>query len=192
MLRPGEPVFVPDPVEQWQSIVAPAIRISRLGMNIKPAFARQHYHEIAAVHLLMPRTVGPIPPLFCDRAIAPGKWFDIDSLSGKSFNASIATFDDDNTVTFSMPLCFSDLKADEAVHFVSRYMTLKTGDMIVFGDNALDLGHHRSTPCSAPKLWVCLRSTSNSSKPTHRYAPTAPTIPHAGFLYPYGNRGVGV
>lgn len=140
VLRPGEPVFVPDPVEQWQSIVAPAIRISRLGMNIKPAFARQHYHEIAAVHLLMPRTVGPIPPLFCDRAIAPGKWLDIDSLSGKSFNASIATFDDDNTVTFSMPLCFSDLKADEAVHFVSRYMTLKTGDMIVFGDNALDLG----------------------------------------------------
>ncbi len=71
VLRPGEPVFVPEPVEDWCSFVAPAIRISRLGMNIKPSFARQYYHELGAVHVLLPRRPGPIPPLFCDRAIAP-------------------------------------------------------------------------------------------------------------------------
>ena len=40
VLRLGEPVFVPEPVEEWRSAVAPAVRISRLGTAIKASTAR--------------------------------------------------------------------------------------------------------------------------------------------------------
>lgn len=34
VLRCGEPVFVPDPVDEWVSLVAPAVRLCRLGMHM--------------------------------------------------------------------------------------------------------------------------------------------------------------
>lgn len=142
VLRPGEPVFVPDPVTDWVSLVAPAIRVSRLGMNIKPSFARQYYHEIGAVHLLLPadESALPVAPLFCDRCIAPGAWTDIESLRDRGFTAAVLDREDHELVSLYRDLTVSDLDCDNMINFVSRYMTLKTGDMIVFGDHSLDLG----------------------------------------------------
>ena len=143
VLRPGEPVFVPEPVEDWCSFVALAIRISRLGMNIKPSFARQSYHELGAVHVLLPRRPGPIPPLFCDRAIAPGKWLDLDMVVSGSLDVCITDDSDAKLTMLSMPLEIDCLGIDRAVNMVSRYMTLKTGDMIIFGDSAVEVGTPR-------------------------------------------------
>lgn len=143
VLRPGEPVFVPDPVDNWCSFVAPAIRISRLGMNIKPSFARQYYKELAAVHVLLPRTPGPIPPLFCDRAIAPGKWLDISTIGAGNLDVCITDDSGNSPTCLSQRLNIDSLCIDDAVHMVSQYMTLKTGDMIIFGDSAIDVGTPR-------------------------------------------------
>ncbi|MBO4942956.1 MAG: hypothetical protein J6C95_05970 [Muribaculaceae bacterium] len=142
VLRPGEPVFVPEPLTDWVSIVAPAIRISRLGMNIKPSFARQYYHETAAVHLLMPSdaSVLPVAPLFCDRCIAPGAWADVDTLGGCGLTAAVLDREDRELLRLGSDITFRELDCDNMISFVSRYMTLKTGDMIVFGDHSLHLG----------------------------------------------------
>ena len=77
ILRPGEPVFVPEPVEEWRSSVAPAVRISRLGTAIKASSARAYYDSIAPVHLLTPAdnsVADGLPPFVLDRALSPGKW----------------------------------------------------------------------------------------------------------------------
>lgn len=142
VLRPGEPVFVPEPVSDWISIVAPAIRISRLGMNIKPSFARQYYHELGAVHLLMPsdESILPVAPLFCDRCIAPGLWHDIETLADRSFSATVYDRKDRALLHLDLNITPDDLDCNNMINFVSRYMTLKTGDMIVFGGHSLDLG----------------------------------------------------
>ncbi len=142
VLRPGEPVFVSEPLADWESLVAPAIRISRLSMNIKPSFARRYYHELGAVHLLLPAEDAalPVPPLFCDRCIAPGAWVDIESLSDKGVSAIIRDRADNEIFSQNRDLSVSDLDCDGMISFVSRYMTLKTGDMIVLGDYSLDLG----------------------------------------------------
>lgn len=142
VLRSGEPVFVPEPLSDWMLLVAPAIRISRLGMNIKPSFARQYYHEVGAVQLLMPREASalPVPPLFCDRGIAPGAWIDIESLHESGFTATVYDRVDTEVSRIECDLTVSDLDCDNMISFVSRYMTLKTGDMIVLGDHLLDLG----------------------------------------------------
>lgn len=138
VLRPGEPVFVPEPVETWRSQIAPAIRISRLGMNIKPTFARQYYCEATLVHLLLPAGNYPVPPLFVDRAIAPGRWIDLSKTA--DISAVVDDMADKEILSLGKALTFEDLQSDRAVCFTSRYMTLKTGDIIVLGDYALDLG----------------------------------------------------
>ena len=139
VLRPGEPVFLPEPFESLRSYVAPAVRISRLGMNIKPSFAGRYYSEIAALHLLIDEAC-PLPPLFCDRAIAPGKWIDIASIDNADLRVELYDRDDAliNEQNKAIALCALDI--DNAVNFVSSHLTLKTGDMIIFGDHAGELG----------------------------------------------------
>ncbi len=142
VLRPGEPVFVPEEVDEWVSVVAPAVRISRLGFHIKASFARQYYSEVGAVHLLLPRDEAllGVPMLFHDRCIAPGEWHDIDTLHDTSF---VVTVNDRVGIEMLKKECtlkMSDLRVDEFLQFLSGHMTMKTGDMLVFGDAAIELG----------------------------------------------------
>ncbi len=142
VLRPGEPVFVPEEVDEWVSVVAPAVRISRLGFHIKASFARQYYSEVGAVHLLLPRDEAllGVPMLFHDRCIAPGEWHGVDAVQEAPFVVTVEDRMGNELLKKERSLKMSDLRADEILQFLSGHITMKTGDMLVFGDEAIELG----------------------------------------------------
>ena len=60
-----------------------------------------------------------------------------------SLDVCITDDSDAKLPLLSMPLEIDCLGIDRAVNMVSRYMTLKTGDMIIFGDSAVEVGTPR-------------------------------------------------
>ena len=153
ILRLGEPVFVPEPADEWVSCICPAIVIDLLGTHIPEASARRHYSRGTLLHLTVPATNGesPVPPLFIDRAVAPGDRVSLEEL-GAPIRVTRSSLDGSHADTLCGPGLTLAL-ADKAVAFVSRYMTLKTGDIIAFSDYAIPLGapvlDTRVTACAA-------------------------------------------
>lgn len=130
IMREGRPVFIPDFFDGWQSVVMPAIRISRLGLNIQNKFASRYYDAVAAVHLLSPRPPFPensVVHTSFDGAFAIGEWLDIPDSDGCSLEV------DSDTVTTD------DFKSASAnvIASISKFMTLKNGDIIAFRNLAI-------------------------------------------------------
>lgn len=143
VMRSAEPVFVPDPVEDWVSLVAPAIRISRLGTHIAK-HPEAYYDAVGAVHLLLParpEVAQGMPRLALDRAIAPGAWQPVEP--GKTeltVRRSLLWGDDPEAeALLAADFSLSDLNANDTVRHISRYVTLRTGDIIIFADAAVNL-----------------------------------------------------
>ncbi len=143
VLRMGEPVFIDEDTQAWTTEVAVALRISRLGFHIPVKHASKHYDAVAAVHLLWPleQPADGLPPLFRDRALSPGAWVSLEELKGTSPVLSVErkSLRDNKDVNLQISRNFSldILHADEIVAELSRAMTLKTGDMIVFAIDAM-------------------------------------------------------
>ena len=144
VLRANEPVFVPDPVADWVSVVAPAIRISRLGTHIT-RHPESYYDAVGAVHVLLPArpdVVPGMPPLALDRAISPGAWQPLDSGTTELTVRRSLLWGDDPDVETVLAADFSlkDLDADGLVRHISKYLTFKSGDIIILADAATNLG----------------------------------------------------
>lgn len=147
VLRPGEPVFTDEPADMWISSVAPAVRISRLGMSIRESRAREYYHELTLFHVLTPtcpEACEGLPPYILDRAFSPGKWTDIaSSPSDKELTLTARRQSIDGKgpqetriVRFSL----DTLGVDSTIALLSRHLTFKTGDLLIFADHAVSLG----------------------------------------------------
>ena len=123
-LSPGDkPLFIPDaPPQGWEGMILPAVRVDRLGTSIATRFANRYYAHVTAVHLLRP--AGPWPEIYrsMDHALSLGRWMPTDGR--RAFDISDGT----GTVTADLDL----LRADEAISALSRLMTLKMGDVIIF------------------------------------------------------------
>lgn len=162
VLRPGEPVFVPDPPADWRSSIVPAVRISRLGMSIKESKARDYFSEITAFHLLEPASeyvVEGIPPYILDRAFSPGKWLDIEAAGATVvLSASTAPIGADSGKGHELSVSFAlgDLEIEHTVSRLSRYITFKTGDILVFTRHRLELG--------APQLDTAVKAAINCNE----------------------------
>lgn len=144
VLRPSEPVFVPEPVDDWLSLVAPAVRISRLGTHIS-RHPESYYDAVAAVHVLMPArpdVVPGIPPLALDRAISPGAWQPVEPGTIEMTVRRSLLWGDDPDVEAILAADFSltALALDGLIRHISRYLTFKSGDIIVLADAAASLG----------------------------------------------------
>lgn len=144
LLRPGEPVFVPDNSGKWLTAVAPAVRIDRLGTSIRADHARRYYSSIAPFHLMWPDgcdDVAGLPPFALDRALAPGDFIALDEL-GESVDMTVlrSPIGSDETSVYSDRFDVDALGIDSAIEQLSRYMTFKTGDLLIFTDHALPLG----------------------------------------------------
>lgn len=144
VLRPSEPVFVPDPVADWTSLVAPAVRISRLGTHIT-RHPESYYDAVAAVHVLMPAradVVPGIPPLALDRAISPGAWQPIEGeVTELTVRRSLLWGDDPDVQTIlAADFSLAALALDRLIRHISRYITFKSGDIIILADAAKSLG----------------------------------------------------
>lgn len=144
LLRPGEPVFTDMPLEEWELKVALAIRISRLGLHIPLCHASRHYDAFAAVALRLPLRDDGVPALFHDRAVSPGAWIEAEALSGGDFTIAATRRPlpgrMSDVIDISCTISADSLQVDAIVSWLSRTMTLKTGDIIIFADSALLFG----------------------------------------------------
>jgi 2-keto-4-pentenoate hydratase/2-oxohepta-3-ene-1,7-dioic acid hydratase in catechol pathway len=132
IIRENRPVFMPDFANAWQSKVMPAIRICRLGLNIAPKFASRYYDAFTLVHQLIPTlndNADSATMVSFDGALAIGEWVELPA-DGK---IEIEIAGQKLTIEQFDRLCA------ETIHAMSQYMTMKNGDLILFGEQSITL-----------------------------------------------------
>ncbi|MDE6629370.1 MAG: hypothetical protein K2K36_08385 [Muribaculaceae bacterium] len=147
-LRPREPMFVPDFARGWQLMVAPALTVQRLGKWIAPRFASRYVGDFRlCVRLLPPDGAYPLGALETnfDGALAWGRPRPAEELRAGGFLTLSASLSADPAIQHELTLRWADMRFDETIALASRYMTLKTGDVII--------------PCRTPLLFPVLTGT---------------------------------
>lgn len=144
--RDNRPVFLPDGGCPWQGHILPAYRICRLGKNVPPRFAVRYFDAVTLAVLATPAP-GTIPQslaAMADGALTQGKWIDLpEDIRG--------THAVHKGLCRDMNLEFSDASSSvcEAIHAMSRCMTLKMGDIIIPFDRGITLPLHIDSEIAA-------------------------------------------
>lgn len=128
VVMPGRgPLFIPE----WltgTALLTPVVvlRLCRLGKNIEQRFAPRYYDAMAAGVLMRPTADEGIPPELAaaaDSAMALGAWLPLD--------ASQPIRVDVDTPRLSLTLSQQELAVDPTITAISRFMTLRMGDLMV-------------------------------------------------------------
>lgn len=143
LLREGKPFFVPDFAERFDYETEIVVRINRLGKNIAERFAYRYYDEITvgidvtARDLQQQLRTRGLPWDIC-------KGFDGSAIVGDFVNKS--DFGNVNDLKFSLQIDKQTVQEgwtgdmifsiDRIISYVSRFFTLKTGDLIFTGTPA--------------------------------------------------------
>lgn len=158
--RNNHPVFLPDFITAdpgaWVVEVMPAVQIGRLGKFIRPKFAARHISAILLAGWVRPATADSAAPitLLFDGALTRGvemslnEIFQADSLPADSADSCdeisgnallqieaeyspIRDASGENTKRESASMAREQIHAEDMVAFVSRFCTLKSGDIII-------------------------------------------------------------
>lgn len=158
--RNNHPVFLPDFITAdpgaWVVEVMPAVQIGRLGKFIRPKFAARHISAILLAGWVRPATADSAAPitLLFDGALTRGvemslnEIFPADSLPADSADSCDVTSgtaplqieaeyspirdaSGENTKRESASIAREQIHAEDMVAFVSRFCTLKSGDIII-------------------------------------------------------------
>lgn len=140
LLKDGKPFFLPEEMGQVDYETELVVRISKLGKSIPQRFAHRYYYAVTvgidftARDLQKKLRAEGKPWDLCkgfDGAAVIGEWVDIEK------------FRDIQAIHFHLDIngstvqegCTSDMlfKVDEIIAYISRYFTLKTGDLIYTG-----------------------------------------------------------
>lgn len=140
LLKDGKPFFVPDDMGQIDYETEIVVRICRLGKAIPARFAHRYYDAVTvgidftARDLQKQLREKGLPWEMCkgfDGAAAIGEWVSVDK------------FRDVQTLPFHLDIngktvqegCTSDMlfKIDEIIEYISKFFTLKTGDILYTG-----------------------------------------------------------
>ncbi|MBO5002389.1 MAG: fumarylacetoacetate hydrolase family protein [Prevotella sp.] len=140
LLKDGKPFFLPEEMGQVDYETELVVRISKLGKSIPQRFAHRYYDAVTvgidftARDLQKKLRAEGKPWDLCkgfDGAAVIGEWVDIEK------------FRDIQAIHFHLDIngstvqegCTSDMlfKVDEIIAYISRYFTLKTGDLIYTG-----------------------------------------------------------
>lgn len=140
LLKDGKPFFLPEKMGQVDYETELVVRISKLGKSIPQRFAHRYYDAVTvgidftARDLQKKLRAEGKPWDLCkgfDGAAVIGEWVDIEK------------FRDIQAIHFHLDIngstvqegCTSDMlfKVDEIIAYISRYFTLKTGDLIYTG-----------------------------------------------------------
>lgn len=140
LLKDGKSFFLPEEMGQVDYETELVVRISKLGKSIPQRFAHRYYDAVTvgidftARDLQKNLRAEGKPWDLCkgfDGAAVIGKWVDIEK------------FRDIQAIHFHLDIngstvqegCTSDMlfKVDEIIAYISRYFTLKTGDLIYTG-----------------------------------------------------------
>lgn len=136
----NNPLFVPDFDTRWEGRIYPAFRICRLGKCISSRFAPRYYDAVTlslrAVPAVVAAQLNGLPDGLLgafDNCLVPGRWIPIPA---------------DGSLKIESPSLHNDISvadltaiADAAIADISRYLTLKMGDIIMPGyfDTSLPL-----------------------------------------------------
>jgi hypothetical protein len=127
----GNPWFVPEDGEAWRAKVLIGTCITRLGMHISEQFAQRYYQNfIAAVHTYSSNANNSVE--WCrDGALVTGPGV-VAATATEPMILSVAQ----QTTTIDA----TELRRaiDSAIAYVSTFVTLKTGDLVLFDANVAD------------------------------------------------------
>lgn len=138
LLRSGKPFFIPGGDDLFKACPSIVIKIDRLGKGIAPKFASRYYNEVAlGIVIYASRRLQELKEQ--GKPLTPALAFD--------YNAPVSDFRSKETLgdnfRFSLSLSGSEEKewemkhlispVDEIVSQISRYNTLRTGDLIFAG-----------------------------------------------------------
>lgn len=140
LLKDGKPFFVPDDMGRIDYETEIVVRICRLGKAIPACFAYRYYDAVTvgidftARDLQKQLREKGLPWELCkgfDGAATIGNWVPVDkfrNIQALQFHLAI------NGKTVQQG-CTSDMlfKIDEIIEYISKYFTLKTGDIIYTG-----------------------------------------------------------
>lgn len=140
LLKDGKPFFVPDDMGRIDYETEIVVRICRLGKAIPACFAYRYYDAVTvgidftARDLQKQLREKGLPWELCkgfDGAATIGNWVLVD----KFRNIQALQFHLDINGKTVQQGCTSDMlfKIDEIIEYISKYFTLKTGDIIYTG-----------------------------------------------------------
>ena len=143
LLKDGKPFFIPDFMGRIDYETELVVRICRLGKSIPQRFAHRYYDAVTvgidftAREMQQKLRAEGKPGDICkgfDGSAALGEWVDLSKfrdIQAIHFRLDI----NDKTVQEG---CTSDMlyKVDELIAYISRYFTLKTGDILYTGTPA--------------------------------------------------------
>lgn len=140
LLKDGKPFFVPDDMGRIDYETEIVVRICRLGKAIPACFAYRYYDAVTvgidftARDLQKQLREKGLPWELCkgfDGAATIGNWVPVD----KFRNIQALQFHLDINGKTVQQGCTSDMlfKIDEIIEYISKYFTLKTGDVIYTG-----------------------------------------------------------
>lgn len=145
LLQTGKPMFLPDDMGQIDYETELVVRICRLGKSIAPRFAYRYYDAVTVGIDFTAREMQRrcrkqgLPWDICkgfDGATAIGKWVLLgDEAERKGKRLDNLHFHLEINGETVQTGCTSDMlyKVDELIAYVSRFMTLKMGDILFTG-----------------------------------------------------------
>jgi 2-keto-4-pentenoate hydratase/2-oxohepta-3-ene-1,7-dioic acid hydratase in catechol pathway len=125
----GNPWFMPEDAVDWQGKVLIGTCITRLGMYISQKFAPRYYKNfIAAVHTFSPNANASVQ--WCrDGALVTGPGL-VDANVNDKLSLSV-----DNSALAEVDTESLRETINKTIAYVSTYITLKTGDLILLDSN---------------------------------------------------------
>lgn len=139
IVRNNRPVFIPDFArEGWVVDILPAFLIGRLGKFISPRFVERHLSTFTLVACLRPAHLSDSDALTdsFDGAITVGEMMQIPAgekivLQGRYSSLPVKAGDEPKEDVKNIEISISELHVEDTVALLSRYMMLKSGDMIL-------------------------------------------------------------
>ncbi len=144
LLKDGKPFFLPDFSDDVQYETELVVRVSRLGKNIAERFAHRYYDQVTvgidftARDLQKKQKELGLPWEIAkgfDQSAAIGTFIPIEGLAGapQQLNFRLDINDETVQVGNSSEMIYS---VDRIIAFISRFFTLKIGDLIFTGTPA--------------------------------------------------------
>ena len=144
LLKDGKPFFLPDFSDEIQYEAEVVVRICRLGKHIAPRFARRYYDaatvgiDFTARDLQRAFRAAGHPWELCkgfDNSAAIGAFVPLEQLEGDVQQLDFRLEIDGNSVQqgHTADMLF---RVDDIIAYVSRFMTLKMGDLLFTGTPA--------------------------------------------------------
>lgn len=129
--RNHHPVFLPDTDGGWSAVICPFVRISRLGMNISEKFAARYYDSAGGACLFMPTDGAGDPGSLDERYFAMDSAFTAGETVDAGQTAVLSAMGRELTVDVTA-LC-----VDRTIADLSRHMTFKMGDLLIFHSHSI-------------------------------------------------------